>query len=375
MGAQFVSRPTGVPEDAKAQIATIEKVNNWQILDCRIVANYCTGIRAGNGSRIARCTISDNGHVGILGGIEDNLCRGRNMIIEDNVIEDNCRFRMNFTWDSGGIKFVGGATPAGTGGTALNPARDNLIRRNVIRRNAGPGIWFDWDVIASEICNNSIQDNEATGVVIEASGGIHIHHNQIGDNAWGGSLPALVSFRCSTVALQNSKKCILEDNLFECAHQRASVMTQHNRATGTVNTPKGGIYMGWFTATQNTWRRNVWLMTANGAFEAQFHTHTCSNNNVNCTGTSCPGMCGTSQTGCNITSTPTGATLGGNFMCFIPQPGDNHFNVQDGDDFRIASGTPNKWSFHTNSQQAGSPASFIPNWAVAPAWSTPPGRI
>ena len=254
MGSQFVSRPTGQAEDAKAQIGALEDAcPNWVIADCRLVANYCTALRMGNGTRVSRCTISDNGHVGILVGRETNVNRARDTVIEDTTIAGNCRFNMNKTWDSGGIKYVGGATPGGLN-PALNPARNNIVRRCLITANNGPGIWWDWDVFDGEIHHCSIFANHASGIVIEASATAHIHHNQIGDNCTG-SLPALISFRCCALGVQNSKKCVIEHNLFVITRENSMAMTQHNRATGTVNTPKGGVYTGWFTATENRWQR------------------------------------------------------------------------------------------------------------------------
>ena len=373
MGRSFVPNPTGDVQDGRALLGAIEQASGWQILDCHVVANYCSGMTIGNGTRVARCLINDNGHKGIGGGIEANSCRARDLLIEDNQIDGNCLFDMNKTWDSGGIKLIGGATPGGLN-PALNPAANNTFRRNRISRNNGPGIWWDWDVHDGEIANNSIFLNHASGIVIEASATAHIHHNQIGDNCTG-SLPALITFRCNTVGVQNSKRCLLEDNLFYVNRELAGALTQHNRATGAVNTPKGGIYVGWFTGVENEWSGNVWLMEANGLFSAQLDNHSCSNSSSSCTGVSCSFMCGTVETGCDIAATPTGPTIGGNFMCFIPQAADNHLNVQDGDTFRIASGTANKWFFQTNSTQiTGSFSAYIPDWDVIPSWTTPPGK-
>ncbi len=374
MGNQFVSQPTGVNEDAKAQIGAIEDAGpDWVIADCRVIANYCTAIRMGNGTRVSRCTISDNGHVGILVGRETNVNRARDTVIEDTTIAGNCRFNMNKTWDSGGIKYVGGATPGGLN-PALFPARNNIVRRCVITANNGPGIWWDWDVFDGEIHHCSIFANHASGIVIEASATAHIHHNQIGDNCTG-SLPALISFRCCALGIQNSKKCVIEDNLFVITRENSMAITQHNRATGTVNTPKGGVYVGWFTGTENAWQGNVYLLLANGPLVEQYATHSCGNPNVACSGTSCSFMCGTSQTGCNITSTPTGPTLGGNFLCFIPQAGDDHHNVSEDNTYRIASGSPAQWPFEKNATVLGSPASFVPDWQQLPTWTIPPGRV
>ena len=245
------------------------------------------------------------------------------------------------------------------------PARNNIVRRCIITANNGPGIWWDWDVFDGEIHHCSIFANHASGIVIEASATAHIHHNQIGDNCTG-SLPALISFRCCALGVQNSKKCVIEHNLFVITRENSMAITQHNRATGTVNTPKGGVYVGWFTGTENRWQGNVYLLLANGPFVEQFHTHSCGNPNVACSGTSCSFMCGTSQTGCNITSTPTGPTLGGNYLCFIPQAGDDHHNVSQGNTYRIATGSPAQWPFEEGATVLGNPASLRPRLAAAP---------
>jgi hypothetical protein len=373
MGGQFVPRPTGQAQDAKAQIGALEYAGpDWAIEDCRIVANYCTGLRMGGGTRVSRCTIADNGHAGILVGRESNLHRAQGTVIEDTTIAGNCRFDMNKTWDSGGIKYVGGATPGGLD-PALLPARNNVLRRCIITANNGPGVWWDWDVLDGEIHHCSIFANHASGIVLEGSATAHIHHNQIGDNCTG-SLPALVTFRCCALGVQNSKKCLIEDNLFVVTRANSMALTQHNRATGTVDTPQGGVYVGWFTGTENQWRGNVYLLLANGPFVQQFATHSCGNPNVAGTGVSCSFMCGTSQTGCNISSTPTGPTLGGNYLSFIPQPGDDHHNVSQGNTYRIASGSPAQWPFETGATVLPNPASYVPDWQQLPAWSLPPGK-
>jgi hypothetical protein len=243
----------------------------------------------------------------------------------------------------------------------------------VITANNGPGVWWDWDVHDGAIHNCSIFANHASGIVIEASATAHIHHNQIGDNCTG-ALPALITFRCCGIGVQNSKQCLIEDNLIVVTRENAMALTQHNRATGAVDTPQGAVYVGWFTGTENAWRDNVYLLLTNGPLVVQFATHSCSNPNVAGTGVSCAFMCGTTQTGCNISSTPTGPTLGGNYLSFIPQPTDEHYNVADGNTYRIASGSPAQWPFEANATVLASPANYVPDWQQLPSWTTPPGK-
>ena len=185
---------------------------------------------------------------------------------------------------------------------------------------------------------------------------------------------AQTSSAMSAPSTVNCKSGVLR---FTLAAGESIGMTSNVAGTpGSPFSPQGGVYTGWFTGTENTWLDNSWLMLTNGTFESTFADHACSNNNQACTGLACStALCNVTGTDCNTLSTPTGDTLGGNFLCFIPQAADNHFNAQTDDTFRIASGTANKWPFSTGHVQLGNPTGFVPDWSVIPTWASPPGTL
>lgn len=356
-------------EDARAQIGAIYPnaggglgpAFDWVIEDCRVVQNICRGIFLCGGMRISRCVISSNSHTGIGGRCADT-------ITEDCDIQDNCRIHPNQHWDSGGIKITGGAEE---GGVLYPPCTNNVIRRCRIWDNFGPGIWFDFNVFGCEIHNNSIYLNTDLGIQLECCATIYVHHNQIGDNQLNSaSEGAIFDFEHSW---QNSKKSRFEDNLVVTKRGRTLLAGQQNRGPTTAGSsanPQGDAHIGHFSCTENNLSGNVFLLISNGAFTEIHDDHPCSNENVNCTGESCP------EDYWNQTPRVDGLGTSGNAFCFLPDQGFPQYNTASNNTYRLESGSPSPFSFDTTGtvvSGTGEATAYEPTWTVVPSWTTPPG--
>ncbi|GAB4521138.1 MAG: hypothetical protein OHK0046_32160 [Anaerolineae bacterium] len=138
---------------------------------CRL--NHGLGIKYGDGAHIHRCTLVDNGQLG-LGGLGDNA------VIENCEIARNNFARYNSDFEAGGTKF--------------SQMNGSTIRNNYIHSNLGKGLWLDIDngfyaanVIERNICYN----NESVGLYLELSWDCIVRDNWSGYNAvndWDGGL-------------------------------------------------------------------------------------------------------------------------------------------------------------------------------------------
>ena len=97
---------------------------------------------------VRRCTISDNGTVGLwcYGG-------GRSLLVEDCVIERNNRLG-RLTWEEAGIKCHG--------------VQDCVFRNNLIKDNDSYGLWLDGSWGNNRITQNLFIGNMNCGVMLES---------------------------------------------------------------------------------------------------------------------------------------------------------------------------------------------------------------
>ena len=97
---------------------------------------------------VQRCTISDNGTVGLwcYGG-------GRSLLVEDCVVERNNRLG-RLTWEEAGIKCHG--------------VQDCVFRNNLIRDNDSYGLWLDGSWGNNRITQNLFIGNMNCGVMLES---------------------------------------------------------------------------------------------------------------------------------------------------------------------------------------------------------------
>lgn len=185
--------------------AAIELGDHCLIEDCDIQWCDFGGVAPGwrrTGSRIERCTIANNGNVGINGSGHADF------VVRDCVLSGNNYRRFNSEWQAGGAKFTAQSW--------------GLIERCTVRDNIGMGIWFDFcDSGSPIICrdnrvtgctsrgegliaeassnilfaNNLVAGNERRGIYISASQDVRVHNNTVTNNGgWcaidlGGGMP------------------------------------------------------------------------------------------------------------------------------------------------------------------------------------------
>jgi parallel beta-helix repeat protein len=123
---------------------------------------------SGDNNIIRNCRVTRSGYLGIK-------ARGRNVLIEDNVVSYNNTRRFNKWWEAGGMKFVG------WGG--LHASR---VRRNQVHHNYGDGIWFDWGNDDNVIEHNVVAYNQGFGIHYEASSRAVIQDNEVFRNSQRG---------------------------------------------------------------------------------------------------------------------------------------------------------------------------------------------
>ena len=175
--------------------AAIELGDHNVMEDCDIQWCDFGGVAPGwrrTGTRIERCTIANNGNVGINGSGHSDFT------VRDCILSGNNYRRFNTEWQAGGAKFTAQSW--------------GLIERCTVRDNIGMGIWFDYcDSGQPIICrdnlvtgctlkgegliaeasknilfaNNLVTANERRGIYISASEDVRVHHNTvIGNRGW-----------------------------------------------------------------------------------------------------------------------------------------------------------------------------------------------
>jgi parallel beta-helix repeat protein len=140
---------------------------NWTIQNNVVRYNSKAGISASQGDVIDNNYIHHNGRIGIDGGPIANL------VVENNEIAYNNTGNYDLSWESGGVKIVGGSAVS----TNL------LVRGNWVHNNTGRGLWFDTNVSGVTIENNTIEENTADGIFYETSYSAEVRNNILRNNA------------------------------------------------------------------------------------------------------------------------------------------------------------------------------------------------
>ncbi len=73
-------------------------------------------------------------------------------------------------------------------GTTNEPNQKYTIKDNFVHHNIGAGIWFDGDGAGSLVENNTVEDNAAAGIVLEATNGVTVQKNFVRRNGEEGIL-------------------------------------------------------------------------------------------------------------------------------------------------------------------------------------------
>jgi len=140
------------------------KATGWKIYGVEARLNHGVGVAVGAGSRVERCSIHNNGQLGIAG-------KGEGLEILDNEIATNNYAGYAVDWEAGGTKFS---------------KTDNLlVKGNRVHDNFGNGLWTDIDNIHSSIENNEIVSNSGEGIRHEISYDATIRNNIVTGNSLG----------------------------------------------------------------------------------------------------------------------------------------------------------------------------------------------
>ncbi|HYE05224.1 MAG TPA: RICIN domain-containing protein [Planctomycetota bacterium] len=235
----------------------------WVIDACVVRDNAMAAIRTGDGARITRCRLLDNGWNGLIG-------TGDGMLIEGNEIAGNNWKRLE---DGGAGKLV--------------VTRGLVVRGNHSHHNHGPGIWTDINNIDTLYENNVIVDNAGMGIFHEISYRATIRNNFVarngGDATWLWGAGILVSespdveVHGNTVIDNASAICAKQQIRGEPAlhgtHDQHDLWVHHNvvrmrRGHNGVahDVPGGAIYFGAEKSNRFDW--NTYHI---GSLAAPFH--------------------------------------------------------------------------------------------------------
>jgi hypothetical protein len=179
-GIEFEFVGNGCPGSQKGALSTFCG-NHWILEDNKVRwANGC-GIDIGHESSMRQTdkpaggTIVRRNHVSYCGvsgivGRPANTTGNEGILLEYNVLENNCWHDIEFNWESGAIK--------------VHHIRNGLIRFNIVKNNGyGPGIWTDFGNRNERICGNVVLGVKSTimgGIFVEASDVVNlVDHNVV----------------------------------------------------------------------------------------------------------------------------------------------------------------------------------------------------
>jgi hypothetical protein len=136
--------------------AAVQLGNGWVVEDSSVRLNHYGGIGTGTGSTVRRTYVQQNGCVGIFGA-------GENIRIDSNEISYNGFAGYNPYWGAGGTKWV--------------QTTNLIVTGNFSHHNMGPGLWTDINNIYTLYENNTVEDNERSGIFHEISYDAIIRYN------------------------------------------------------------------------------------------------------------------------------------------------------------------------------------------------------
>jgi hypothetical protein len=161
-----------------AAVDVINESDNFSIINSTIDYAYAVGVGAYSGTSdqtgglIQSNDISYNGYAGIW-LINHTVA----WTIKLNAVHHNCLHNGDVDYTAG-IKF--------------NTGKDNIVEQNLVYSNGGPnvtgergyGIWVDMGGPASGyiIRRNSVYLNRLTGIFVEVTSGVLVHHNVVYNN-------------------------------------------------------------------------------------------------------------------------------------------------------------------------------------------------
>lgn len=149
-----------------------DSANGWTIANNTIADNQGAALMAGANQTVRDNCIDSNGQYGINAYQQGNGISA--LVIDHNEIADNNTGDWEKRQPGCGC----------TGGLKLWAVRGASITNNYVHDNKGVGVWADTNDVAIEIGGNYVSNNDAEGIMYEASYNGFIHDNTLANNAW-----------------------------------------------------------------------------------------------------------------------------------------------------------------------------------------------
>ncbi len=144
---------------------------SWTVQGNDVRLNHGTGILVDRDGVVRNNYVHDNGQIGIASGGETRV----NDLVEGNEVAFNNYAGYAPGWEAGGMKWC--------------LTTHLTIRENYIHDNYGSGIWTDTGTTDVLIEKNRVNDNDAEGVIVEASSDAVVRNNWIRGNGFFVSEP------------------------------------------------------------------------------------------------------------------------------------------------------------------------------------------
>jgi len=165
-GLEFEYVGNGCPGSQKGALSTFCG-HHWILEDNKIRWANGVGIDIGQESPMRYSdkptgyTIVRRNHISNCGvcGIAGCTFNNNNILLEYNILENNCWHDIEFNWESGAIK--------------VHAVKNGLIRFNIVKNNGyGSSIWTDFGNVNERICGNVVLGVKSCimgGIFVEAS--------------------------------------------------------------------------------------------------------------------------------------------------------------------------------------------------------------
>jgi len=228
----------------------------WVVKNNYITLVHALGLRVGFGMQALNNVMTENGNLGIGGGLPPgNSITPSGLLVQGNIVTYNNYARVSPGFGAGGIKF---------GNTAYATVRENTIDNNL-----GNALHFDVNSIAPLIDGNTIGANSDplnTGVAVVfeiGTGGATIRNNYIQFNGRNGSYGIQSSTSQGAQAYCN----VVE----EMANATNMLWTINTTDRGTIwEAPNVGTYM---TSAGNYFHHNTFIWDAGATGSVGFEQH------------------------------------------------------------------------------------------------------
>ncbi|NNC41326.1 MAG: hypothetical protein HKN95_11625, partial [Acidimicrobiia bacterium] len=150
--------------DSRRDIDDLVGGKGWVISGNTVRWNHGVGIASTTGALVEENLVYENGQLGLA-------AKGDGITIIGNEVYGNNTAGFSSGWEAGGSKFAF--------------TSNLLVEGNLVRENAGPGLWTDIDNIDTVYQGNTVIDNQGIGIFHEISYDAVIADNEVRGNGFG----------------------------------------------------------------------------------------------------------------------------------------------------------------------------------------------